>query len=221
MQVELSPGRRKYSCQELRNNNQELISKMSLITCGWCGTHYQSWRSKCDSCGGSLPPPPGMELGPPPPEAPRALPKGFEFRQKWGANVYTIVGAAFTFVGAVLTTVFAVVFPWACLFTGLFLVGGFQMFRKGRAEAVGIIKAFKTGRGVAAKIVEVSYDNSLTINGKSPYKIVYSFSDGTQEHEGSAQTFDSSAVSRTRGQPIWVLYVENDPSQNTIYPPVR
>jgi hypothetical protein len=40
-------------------------------------------------------------------------------------------------------------------------------------------------------------------------------------HEGFASTFDTSASDRQRGQPLWVLVVDDQPDQNTIYPPVR
>lgn len=66
-----------------------------MITCGWCNTHYQTWRSKCDACGGPMPPSPGQELGPPPPEVPRDLPSGYAFRTRF-SNLAVLLGIGFT-----------------------------------------------------------------------------------------------------------------------------
>ena len=34
-------------------------------------------------------------------------------------------------------------------------------------------------------------------------------------------SFDSTLGCRARGQPVWVLHVPRDPTQDTLYPPIK
>jgi hypothetical protein len=195
---------------------------MLMFTCGWCGSHYSNWKTRCDSCGGPMPPLPGMELGPPPPPAPRELPKGFERKQMWLGNPLALVGAIFLFVGSFLFLVFLIVLPLVSFFPLLFVILGWFIMRAGRRQSLRVLNAFRLGRAIKGTITQVVVDPTMQVNGQHPWRIHYSFTgaDG-HPHEGNASTFDSSAMDRQRGQPIWVLAVDDDPDQNTIYPPVK
>ena len=169
-----------------------------------------------------MPPMPGMDLGPEPPAVPRRLPVGFERRHKWTANPLALVGAIFSFVGWILLIAFLFALP---LFTPLpliFVILGWLLLRSGRKQAARVLNAFQHGRAVKGVITEVGVDTTLMVNGRHPWRICYTFEtlDG-QKHEGQASTFDSTAQDRQRGQPLWVLVVDDQPEQNTIYPPVR
>lgn len=192
-----------------------------MITCGWCNTHYTSWQSKCTSCGGPMPPLPGMELGPPPPPTPRELPKGFAFRTRFTSNIATLVGLIFFGVGSILTIAFLFAHPLAALFPLLFALGGFGMLRYGLTTAGNTLRAFRTGLAKEGKVHSVSFDTTTTVNGKHPYKLTYHFQLDGQLHEGKVVSFDSTLSQRRSGQPLWVLYVEGAPDKNTLYPPVR
>lgn len=193
-----------------------------LLTCGWCGTHFQQWQNRCTSCGGPMPPPPGATLSEEPPPAPRQLPKGFATKQRWLGNVPALVGGIFLLVGLVQFLVFIFVLPLFAFFPLLFVIMGWLMMRHGRKNAQRLINAFQNGRAVKGTISEVYHDTSIQVNGRSPWRIVYTFTaaDGEQI-EGYARTFDSSAQQRQHGQPIWVLVNDNKPEENTIYPPVK
>ena len=194
---------------------------MATITCGWCGIHYTAWRNRCDSCGGPMPSPPGTELGPEPPNAPRVLPKGFAFRQLWSGNVLVMIGAVFGGIGTFLFFPMLLLFPPAALLPLFFMILGFVLFRSGRKRARRKLKAFIHGTVARGQLVEVSRDLSETTNGRNPWKLTYQFDvDGTA-FEGSASSYDSTVGTRAAGQPVWVLYLANDPTQNTIYPPLR
>ena len=192
-----------------------------MITCGWCNTHYTNWQSKCDSCGGPMPPMPGMELGPPPPPAPRELPKGFAFRTRFSGNIATLVGLVFFGVGSILTIAFLFAHPLAALFPLFFALGGFGMLRYGLTTAGNTLRAFREGIAVAGRVHSVGLDHTQQVNGKYPYKLLYHFDIGSYTHEGRVISFDSTLSQRRQGQPLWVLYVENAPDKNTLYPPVR
>ncbi len=192
-----------------------------MFTCGWCGTSYPTWQSHCDSCGGPLPPPPGRDIGPEPPNPPRKLPIGFERRIRWTENVLVIIGAIFSVVGVIPVLLFTQVHHAGILVFAIFLVMGIAMFVSGWKKAAHTLRAFKHGRAVKGEITEVYLDTTETINNRHPWRISYKFDADGQMMDDYAKTWDASAALRSAGQPLWVLYVVNDPSQNTIYPPVR
>ncbi len=168
-----------------------------------------------------MPSPPGAELGPPPPDAPRELPKGFAFRQLWSGNVLVLVGTIFGSIGTILFFPMLLLFPPAALLPLIFMILGFFFFRGGRKGAKRTLKAFVHGRAVRGEIADVSRDLSETTNGQNPWKLTYHFTVEGQIHEGLAKSYDSTVGKRTPGQPLWVLYLEKDRAQNTIYPPLR
>lgn len=169
-----------------------------------------------------MPPQPGQGLGPPPPPVPRALPKGFEFRQKWSRNILALVGGVFFVVGSFIFLTFLV----TGLVIGtplplLFMIGGFVMLRIGRRHAASTLNAFVRGSVVEGKVAAVSRDQSQTINGEHPWKLSYHFPVGAQLHEGTLVSWDSTVGARMAGQALWVLYLPEDPAQNTTYPPFK
>ncbi|MBL9146837.1 MAG: DUF3592 domain-containing protein [Verrucomicrobiaceae bacterium] len=192
-----------------------------MHTCPWCTTEYVNWQSQCKQCGGPLPPPPGMKLGEPPPPAPRKLPSTYVKRVRWTENIATLVGLGFTGIGLLIAVPMLANKLWLpALIPGFFLLGGVSMFRHGWKSAAGRLRAFKSGKAVEGRIERVGIDASQQINGRHPSRVVYHFPIGDQWHEGQIITFDTTATLRSSGQPVWVLYNENDPNENAIYPPL-
>lgn len=192
-----------------------------MTTCGWCGTHSLNWIPQCEACGGRMPVPVGMGLGEPPPAVPRSLPKGFEFRQKWSQNVVAMVGGIFCAIGTLLFLVFIIVLPVGALLPFLFMTGGAFMMQFGRKKANNVLNAFRQGVAVEGSISDVQLDTTQTMNGRSPWVMTYLFQIGGAMVEGSVTSFSSALQARSKGQPLWVLYIEGDPSQNTVYPPIQ
>lgn len=168
-----------------------------------------------------MPAPAGMELGEPPPAVPRALPKGFEFRQKWSHNVVALVGGIFFLIGTLLFIVMIFLIPLGALLPFLFMVGGAFMMRMGRKKANSVLNAFRQGVAVEGSVSDVRLDTSQSINGRNPWVMNYLFPVDDALVEGSLTSFSTALVTRSKGQPLWVLYVKDDPAQNTIYPPIR
>ena len=169
-----------------------------------------------------MPPQPGEGLGPPPPPVPRPLPKGFEFRRKWSGNILALVGIIFFLIGSFIFLVFLLL----GLLIGmplplLFMVGGFAMLLIGRRQAARTLNAFVRGSVAEGKVVSVAQDHSQTLNGVHPWKLTYHFPTGAQLQEGTVVSWDSTITARAPGQPLWVLYVPEDPEQNTAYPPFK
>jgi hypothetical protein len=150
------------------------------------------------------------------------LPADFARKQRWTGNPLALVGLIFSLVGWLLLLVFIFLLPIFAFIPLIFVVLGWVLLRAGRKQAARVLRAFEFGRAVKGTISEVSLDSSMVVNGRSPWRIGYTFqtSDGTT-HEGFASTFDTSASDRQRGQPLWVLVMDDQPDQNTIYPPVR
>ena len=169
-----------------------------------------------------MPPRPGEGLGEPPPPVPRPLPKGFAFRQKWSTNVLALVGLIFFLVGSFISVVFLIVGLFAgILLPLLFAIGGVVMLLIGRRAAARTLNAFVRGTAVEGKVFNVLQDQSLTVNGQHPWKLTYHFPVNGQVHEGAVVSFDSTITLRAAGQPLWVLYLPDDPEQNTAYPPLK
>lgn len=168
-----------------------------------------------------MPPPPGMELGPSPPPVPRDLPKGFAFRLLVSQNIATIVGGLMFAVATPITWGTLQTKTWAASIPGLMALGGFFMLRYGLTTAGSVLRAFRKGRAAEGTIASVKLDTTQSINNQHPWKVVYHFMVEGHQHEGVLVSWDSTLISRAAGQPLWVLYVESDPTQNTVYPPYR
>lgn len=192
-----------------------------MITCGWCGTKYSGFQPNCKNCGGALPHPPGMDAGEPPPDPPRRLPKGFERRVLWTHNVFALVGGIFLLVGVPLMIGMVFVHPLAPLIPLIHCTLGYFLLRHGRGKAKRMLNAFVNGKAIRGDIKDVFEDTSISVNNRHPWAIAYGFDVQGQIYEGTARTWDADARLRSRGQHIWVLAIESDPEQNTIYPPVK
>ncbi|RBP43859.1 hypothetical protein DES53_105258 [Roseimicrobium gellanilyticum] len=193
-----------------------------MFTCGWCNKHYRNWVSQCESCGGPMPPPPGMDIGPEPPAAPRKLPSGFAMRMRVTGNITTIIGLIFSGVACLMTLAMIGAKNWAALIGGSMLLGGLLMVKAGLGSANRILDAFKNGRPVRGKVASVREDPNTTVNGRHPWDIVYTFESGGHQYEGKMQTYETATANRYQGwPPVWVLVVDGDPERNTLYPPVK
>jgi hypothetical protein len=168
-----------------------------------------------------MPPLPGMELGPPPPPAPRDLPKGFAFRQLVKGNIATVAGACLLGFGGLFTWAMLVAKPIVAVIPGCAVLGGFFIMRHGLVKARRVLRAFREGVAVQGKVASVMSDRSMTVNGQHPLKLIYHFVAEGQEHEGALTSFDRTTGNRLSGQPLWVLHVKGDPAQCTLYPPMK
>lgn len=162
-----------------------------------------------------------MSLGDPPPPAPRVLPRKYVRRVRWTENIATLVGLGFTAVGLLFAIPMIVNRLWLpALILAFFLLGGVSMFRYGWKTAAARLRAFRIGRAVEGRIHQIGVDATQHINGRQPSRVVYHFPVDGQMQEGVIITFDTTASRRGSGEPVWVLYNEADPTENTIYPPL-
>ncbi len=201
-----------------------------MHTCPWCGTGYLDFRPTCQSCGGALPTAPGSAPADPPPPPPRALPPGFRRRTLYTKNVYTMIGIIFTPIGGLFTAIFTAVAigtgEWMILLGGaigsIFLIAGILMLRHGLRRGHGILRAFEHGLVASGRVTRVYHDTSIKINGRSPWAVEYAFAprSGESDRTGTAHGWDDAVGQMQPAQRVHVLYVESDPSQSTLYPPL-
>jgi hypothetical protein len=136
--------------------------------------------------------------------------------------IFSLLGAIFAVTGFVLlaTLVPLVIgIPFAGLGTA-FLAAGLPLliWRHGRAERT--LEVLRTGKATVGTIVDVRENHHVSVSNRHPWTISYRFSVLAKEFEGKTTTLRTPGREQQRGQPVYVLYLENDATQNTIYPPV-
>ena len=191
------------------------------IHCGWCGTAYEQWQNKCATCGGRMPPMPGMALGDEPPPAPRSLPRGFALRQYFHNSAANILGIILLGMGGITGLVLLLINPWFALFPSALVIGGLLLLRHGTSHASGILRAFRRGLPVEGSVIAATRDTSQSHDGQSPWKLLYQFTLEGELHQGTLIAFDDTVGKLKPHQPLWVLYLREEPETNTVYPPFK
>jgi hypothetical protein len=151
-------------------------------------------------------------------------------RIRFTRNVFLLVGVVFLGVGGLMGPIFLIVglaggkglfAVLGLVFTAVFGGLGLVLALKGHRDAMSVLRSFQFGRAAQGTIRSVYYDTSVRINQRSPWALEYSFEAGGRSVSGKARSWDDSVQGRQPGQPVHVLYLEEDPEQNTIYPPVE
>ncbi len=198
------------------------------VVCPWCSTVYPQFQPNCSNCGGVLPRRDSRTAGDPPPPPPRQLPSAFVSRARRSGHFELLFGAIFAgvgaFVGIILTTVSistgepllaGIGLPISLLFV---LIGGIALWL-GRRRSSRLLHALTDGIPANGTVEEVYLDTTISMNGRSPWRVSYSFVAGGIPQEGSARTFHRSALMQA-GDPVFVVYDANNPGVNSLYPPL-
>jgi hypothetical protein len=172
-----------------------------------------------------LPAPPAQDAGPPPPNRPRQLPPGFARRTRyWNPSfVFGVVLFAIAVVFGTLLTGDDILHGstpirgpvWFLFFAGC----GFAKLWNTHRKAMIVLRAFEHGIATQGEIIAVYRNESVKFNNRSPWVVEYTFQYRHQDYECRVQTWDAAARLRDAGEPVYVLYMEENPWQNTIYPP--
>lgn len=183
-----------------------------------------------------LPSPPGQTsdpssaprlepAAPRPPSAPRDVPP--KSLNSAGGLVFLFVGGLFTLVAAIFIIVglgmvisgensgwFFVLFPMIHLVIGLGLLRHAIKTRTRRRDVIA------NGLETLGRIETVGYNRKVSINGRNPFKITYSYDvDGTG-HTGKRSTMNTAITEHELHDRIWVLYDPQDPSSSVEWPPL-
>ncbi len=213
-----------------------------MITCPWCGTHYVTFQSNCNNCGGTLPlpavePPPtaaqAETANPPevamPPTPPRQVPKNYLTRLIW-TDAWFIVGFVFTLLGGIFTVIsmpmlilsalvvpMLVGLPFAAI--GLpMLAGGIGLMVWRSNESKKIIALLENGQATRGQILEVTQNFNVRVNHRYPWTIRYGYQVNGNQYQGQISTFSMPGVAYQPSMPVPVLYAAQTPSTSTLYP---
>ncbi len=205
---------------------------MIKITCPWCGTNYTGFQSNCDNCGGSLPLPVerALEPSPPnlpsPPPPPREVPPRVAWRilitDGWAITgfVFSLLGLIFSVVGLALTVTLVGAFvgiPFAGMGI-LFLGGGGPLLAWRYQLAQKTLLVLRHGQAAQGEILNVYQNFQIQVNGRYPWTVEYRCDVNGRVYQGKVTTLSQPDLSQEPGKAVYVLYMADDPAQNTIYP---
>jgi hypothetical protein len=202
-----------------------------MVTCPWCGTSYEVFRSNCAKCGGPLIAPPAdsepredVPLAPPLP--PRPIADRFLWRlllvDGWAiaALVFAIMGVMLTPLG--LSLVLGIVTSFVgvpFLLLGLIFLGlGIGLFLRRLREARLTLRVLREGEAVRGEIVDVVENYSMRINGRHPWDIEYQFEAAGQIHRGRTRTLTPPGRLLQPGSQAFVLVLPGAPRYSALYP---
>ena len=179
----------------------------SLVHCTWCGqTNNIATVTNCTTCGGPLPIPPSKGLVEEPPPAPRILPADYH-KKRLNGDVGVLIGKIFVFA-----------FFWTLIFP----IIGYFLWKNGKEKILKKLKALEEGTAVIGKVIDVYKDTSVTMNGRNPWAMEYSFETKTgQTESGTTSSWDPSISEFSTNDKIWIVYIPKDPSMNSIWPPIK
>jgi len=208
-----------------------------MITCPWCGTNYVQFQPNCDNCGGSLPLPiehapvpdkpdaaPAIPLAPP--LSPRQIPKKVLSRMLL-TDAGAITGVIFLFIGAIffgvgmVLVIPIVTMPVGLPFVGLgllFLIVGGSLFYWRYEHARQTIAILRDGQAALGEITNVAQNYHVRVNNRYPWVIQYQFKVHGQDYQGKLSTLSQPDLGQQPGKPVYVLYQQEDPEKNTLYP---
>lgn len=205
------------------------------ITCPYCGSSYTTFQTNCDNCGATLPLP--KEIAPEvrakalvkaikPPPPPRDVADNYAWRlllhDAWAvaALIVAFIGGIFSLVGAGLTAGIVTAFvgiPFLFLGLPMLLGAGYWALRRYEL-ARQQVSLLQSGADTVGHITELDVNPSVTVNGRNPWTITYRYSVDGIEHEGSLTTLNLPGTELAPGNPITVLYLEENPEISGLYP---
>lgn len=166
-------------------------------------------------------------FSPPPPDAPRELPKKFMSKYAGaGQKFFLLFGSLFGGIGGSLGFLFLIIGITSAelifaliggIFTLLFggIGGGFVYF--GLKKVLMQRKIFQTGDTALGQVTESGRDTSVSVNGKNPYRIHYEFEVNNRLYSGEFSTFEAQLRRLQPDHQVYVLYVPDDPDANLLY----
>jgi hypothetical protein len=160
--------------------------------------------------------------------APRRLPRGYAMRQILWSNVAAFIGLCFALFGLLFgclgCPLTIVLIPlglgfmgFGILFGGLGLAISLPAMRSAQRG----LRALQIGEVVQGHIVDVTQDTSQNINGRHPWLLRYVFDTGASVHEGAVHAWEWLEGEREPDEPVWVVFLEEDPEINALWPPVK
>jgi hypothetical protein len=199
-----------------------------MILCPWCGTSYERFQSNCKNCGGPIPAQTEKSQGEllAPPSAPRPISKSYPVKlmlTDGGAiagSAIAFVGLIFELVGMGLTLGVVTAFvgiPFLLLGLGL-LAGGAGLLAWRYHEKQKIVDVLRFGEAVLGEVTGLEENLNVSINNRHPWILLYHYRVNGQPFDGKVTTLREPGAELQPGQPVYVLYIPDQPIRSTIYP---
>jgi hypothetical protein len=131
-----------------------------------------------------------------------------------------LLGVIFGLVGAGLAIVpgaLVVGLPFAGIAV-LFLCTGTPLLGWRYRIARRTMLVLSQGEVAQGKIVSVHQNHHVRVNGRYPWTMAYRFAVSGDHYRGKVTTLSRPDLSQQAGRPVHVLYMRDDPAQNTLYP---
>ncbi len=134
--------------------------------------------------------------------------------------VFSIIGLVFTFVG------FAVTLTLVGAFVGIPFVGMGILFLGAGGSSLAwryqlaqkTVEVLRHGEAALGEIKKVYQNFQVQVNGRYPWTVEYGYEMNGQAYLGKVTTLSQPDLSQQPGKAVYVLYMADDPTQNTIYP---
>ncbi len=204
-----------------------------MIVCPWCGTQYRDFQPNCKNCGGPLhiraeemAAAVTTEDLPYPPPAPRAISENYIWKLLGGdgwwitALVFGLLGLIFCLVGGPLTLAIITAFvglPFLLLGI-LFLGAGSAVFFWRYQEMMKVVRVLREGQLAAGKITQVVENTAVSVNGRHPWRIDYTYHASGQTFTGRVSTLNPPNQHLQEGKSARILYLPDEPQISSLYP---
>jgi hypothetical protein len=136
------------------------------------------------------------------------------------ATVFLILGATFTLTGAGLTLFIVTAFV-GLPFLGfglLFLIVSLPILRWRYNNAKQKLRVFQMGQPILGEVTGIHKNLFVRVGPRNPWVIHYRFQTNGRDYEGQVSTLNREAAKYQLKQPVYLLYLPEDPQQNTFYP---
>lgn len=136
------------------------------------------------------------------------------------ALVFTLIGTIFPIVGIALTiSIVAALVGLPFVGMGvLFLMIGIPIFVWRYQNAQQTVLVLQEGDPALGEIIDVYQNYNIRVNGRYPWSVLYHFEVFGKAYEGKVTTLSQPDLRQQPGKPVYILYLPDDPQQNTIYP---
>ena len=135
-------------------------------------------------------------------------------------GILLLIGLIFFVVGLSLVipiVTLLVGLPFAGMGFIFLVVGGILLFLR-YENAYQTIEVLCNGQAALGEITNVAQNYHVRVNNRYPWVIQYQFKVHGQSYMGKLSTLSQPDLSQHPGKPVYVLYQQDDPKRNTLYP---
>jgi hypothetical protein len=157
------------------------------------------------------------------PPAPRVLSADMRADAAVFGRFLRLFGGIWAFIGwslAFLFSLLAIELPhlgWGSVLAGAFGVAGLLLWMIGRAQRALAERVFRDGAEVSGEVVRVFRDHAVRMNGKNPFRVVYTFMAEGKPRSGTATFWDDEPPRVEVGERVTILHAPSSPSRSVLW----